>query len=120
MYRHSHHADRSNRDGACGRHTTQSRLDRSSDICRSNGSRDVASARPGISGSNLEAFARSRFPVIRNTNRAAHNPNFRLNTMSDIFSAPHFHNDIEARKMLERILWPNGPICPHCGVINSA
>ncbi|MBV8764120.1 MAG: transposase, partial [Hyphomicrobiales bacterium] len=40
--------------------------------------------------------------------------------MTDIFSAPHFTNDDEARKMLERILWPNGPVCPHCGVVNHA
>jgi transposase-like protein len=26
----------------------------------------------------------------------------------------------EARKMLERIRWPHGPVCPHCGVIGEA
>src|SRR5438552_16687938 len=26
----------------------------------------------------------------------------------------------EARKMLERLRWPDGPICPHCGVIDDA
>jgi transposase-like protein len=36
----------------------------------------------------------------------------------DIFSAPHFRDDEAARKFLEGILWPDGPICPHCGVIN--
>lgn len=25
-----------------------------------------------------------------------------------------------ARKMLERLRWPNGPVCPHCGVIDNA
>ncbi len=38
----------------------------------------------------------------------------------DTFSAPHFRDDNEARKALEAILWPDGPICPHCGVINHA
>jgi transposase-like protein len=26
----------------------------------------------------------------------------------------------EARAMLERLRWPNGPVCPHCGVIGEA
>lgn len=26
----------------------------------------------------------------------------------------------QARKMLERVRWPTGPICPHCGVIDEA
>src|SRR5437588_4148193 len=38
----------------------------------------------------------------------------------DIFSAPHFRDDTAARKELERILWPAGPVCPHCGTIAHA
>ncbi len=38
----------------------------------------------------------------------------------DVFSAPHFKDDTAARAELERILWPEGPVCPHCGVINHA
>ena len=38
----------------------------------------------------------------------------------DVFSADHFHNDDAARKELERILWPNGPVCQRCGVVNHA
>ncbi|MFZ3176911.1 MAG: IS1595 family transposase, partial [Methylovirgula sp.] len=38
----------------------------------------------------------------------------------DIFSAPHFRDDEAARKFLETVLWPNGPVCPHCGVIGHA
>jgi transposase-like protein len=38
----------------------------------------------------------------------------------DIFSAPHFRNDEAARKFLEGILWPDGPVCPHCGIIGRA
>lgn len=38
----------------------------------------------------------------------------------DIFSAPHFHDDDAARAYLSSVLWPDGPVCPHCGVINHA
>jgi transposase-like protein len=40
--------------------------------------------------------------------------------MLDAFSAPHFRDDDAARDYLEKVLWPDGPICPHCGVINHA
>ncbi len=40
--------------------------------------------------------------------------------MTDTFSAPHFRDDEAARKFLEDLLWPHGPVCPHCGVINHA
>src|SRR5881396_3451607 len=38
------------------------------------------------------------------------------------FSSPRFHDDEAARKHLEDIRWPNGPVCPHCGGLerNSA
>ncbi|HEX7759822.1 MAG TPA: IS1595 family transposase [Caulobacteraceae bacterium] len=32
-----------------------------------------------------------------------------------ILSAPHFHNEEAAYAYVEARLWPNGPICPHCG-----
>ncbi len=38
----------------------------------------------------------------------------------DVFSARQFRDDDAARKFLEGILWPDGPICPHCGTINHA
>jgi transposase-like protein len=38
----------------------------------------------------------------------------------DIFSAPHFRDDEAARKFLEGLLWPEGPVCPHCGVLGHA
>src|SRR5271156_3979958 len=38
----------------------------------------------------------------------------------DILSAPHFHDDEAARKYLEGVLWPNGPVCTACGVIGRA
>ena len=36
------------------------------------------------------------------------------------FAGRHFHDDDAARLFLEGILWPSGPICPHCGVIGNA
>ncbi len=39
--------------------------------------------------------------------------------MSD-FSNPIFHNEAKARKWLEARIWPDGPICPHCGTVDEA
>lgn len=33
---------------------------------------------------------------------------------------PVFHDEDKAREHLEAIRWPDGPICPHCGVIDEA
>lgn len=38
----------------------------------------------------------------------------------DRFSAEHFRNDDAARAYLETVLWPDGPVCPHCGTIGRA
>ncbi|OGA45566.1 MAG: hypothetical protein A3G25_04830 [Betaproteobacteria bacterium RIFCSPLOWO2_12_FULL_63_13] len=35
------------------------------------------------------------------------------------FDQPHFQDDDKAREYLEAIRWPNGPVCPHCGVIGG-
>ncbi|MCR6644898.1 MAG: IS1595 family transposase [Terricaulis sp.] len=32
---------------------------------------------------------------------------------------PHFHDDDAARVYFERIRWPDGRVCPHCGVIGA-
>lgn len=37
-----------------------------------------------------------------------------VKTMSNI-SAPHFHNEEAAYEFVEARIWPDGPICPHCG-----
>jgi transposase-like protein len=39
---------------------------------------------------------------------------------NSLFAEPHFQNDEAARSMLESILWPDGPVCPHCGVVNHS
>lgn len=38
----------------------------------------------------------------------------------DTFTASHFRDDNAAREYLEALLWPQGPVCPHCGVVNHA
>ena len=38
--------------------------------------------------------------------------------MSDL-SNPIFHNADLAREWLEARIWPEGPICPHCGSVNQ-
>src|SRR3954471_634982 len=32
-----------------------------------------------------------------------------------VLDAPHFRDDEAARKLIESLRWPNGPVCPHCG-----
>jgi transposase-like protein len=38
----------------------------------------------------------------------------------DRFSEEQFRNDDAARAYLEGVLWPDGPVCCHCGVVNHA
>lgn len=33
---------------------------------------------------------------------------------------PIFQDETKAREWLEARIWPNGPVCPHCGTLNSA
>lgn len=33
---------------------------------------------------------------------------------------PHFTDEDKAREYLEAMRWPEGPVCPHCGVIGEA
>lgn len=40
--------------------------------------------------------------------------------MPSMLSAPHFHDETAAYKFIEARLWPDGPVCPHCGVIGNA
>jgi transposase-like protein len=39
--------------------------------------------------------------------------------MNDL-SKPIFHDATKAREWLEKELWPTGPICPKCGVVDQA
>lgn len=37
-----------------------------------------------------------------------------------VLSAPQFHNEEAAFAYVEKLLWPNGPTCPHCGNCDDA
>src|SRR4051794_39733207 len=37
-----------------------------------------------------------------------------------VLSAPHFHNEEAAFAFIEEWLWPDGPVCPHCGNVDAA
>src|SRR5262245_2749439 len=43
-----------------------------------------------------------------------------MNTAPADVLAPQFTNEDVAREFLERKRWPEGPICPKCGVQNEA
>ncbi len=34
--------------------------------------------------------------------------------MPSVLDAPYFHDETAAYAKLESIIWPGGPICPHC------
>jgi transposase-like protein len=34
--------------------------------------------------------------------------------------APQYRDEDAARKHIEKIRWPDGPVCPHCGEVNKA
>ena len=36
-------------------------------------------------------------------------------TRMAMYSQPYFHQELAALRKLERIVWPHGPVCPHCG-----
>ena len=42
------------------------------------------------------------------------------NELNLITLAQHFSDDDKAREFLEKLRWPDGPVCPHCGEVNNA
>jgi transposase-like protein len=36
-----------------------------------------------------------------------------------VLSKPYFHDEAKAFEYLESVLWPDGPVCPHCGSISG-
>src|SRR5262245_4287266 len=38
-----------------------------------------------------------------------------MTNKTSILSAPYFHNEEAAYTFVESRIWPNGPVCPHCG-----
>ncbi|NNF91018.1 MAG: transposase, partial [Boseongicola sp.] len=37
-----------------------------------------------------------------------------------VLSAPYMHDEAAAFAHVEGILWADGPVCPHCGVVDRA
>lgn len=37
-----------------------------------------------------------------------------------VLSKPYMHDEAAAFAHVERIIWPEGPVCPHCGVVDRA
>ena len=58
--------------------------------------------------------------IIYLTNRATSPSVSSVKSIDFASIAKSFADDGEAYKALEAIRWPNGPICPHCGVIDDA
>jgi transposase-like protein len=40
--------------------------------------------------------------------------------MKSLLTATHFANEDAAIAYVEARLWPNGPVCPHCGTVGEA
>src|SRR6201747_1646214 len=38
--------------------------------------------------------------------------------MKSVLSDKHFHNEAAAYAFVEARVWPNGPVCPHCGGVD--
>ena len=36
-----------------------------------------------------------------------------------VLSKPYFHNEEAAFAHLKGVLWPDAPVCPHCGSISA-
>jgi transposase-like protein len=42
------------------------------------------------------------------------------NELNLVTLAQHFSNEDKAREFLEKLRWPDGPVCPHCGLLDNA
>src|SRR5438105_7100385 len=42
------------------------------------------------------------------------------NELNLVALAQHFSNEDKAREFLEKLRWPDGPVCPHCGMLDNA
>jgi transposase-like protein len=42
------------------------------------------------------------------------------NELNLVTLAQHFSDEDKAREFLEKLRWPDGPVCPHCGEVNNA
>jgi transposase-like protein len=42
------------------------------------------------------------------------------NELNLVSLAQHFSDEDKAREFLEKLRWPDGPVCPHCGLLDNA
>ena len=42
------------------------------------------------------------------------------NELNLVALAQHFSDEDKAREFLEKLRWPDGPVCPHCGLVDNA
>jgi transposase-like protein len=42
------------------------------------------------------------------------------NELNLVTLAQHFSDEDKAREFLEKLRWPDGPVCPHCGLLDNA
>jgi transposase-like protein len=40
--------------------------------------------------------------------------------MSSVLSEDYLHDEAKAYELVEGVLWPDGPVCPHCGVLDRS
>jgi transposase-like protein len=40
--------------------------------------------------------------------------------MPSVLSEDYLHDEAKAYELVESVLWPDGPVCPHCGVLDKA
>jgi transposase-like protein len=43
-----------------------------------------------------------------------------MKSLNLTYLATYFHGEEQARAFLEKMRWPDGPVCPHCGVVDDA
>src|SRR6266852_982061 len=74
-----------------------------------------------LDSSSLSVYTDNRSKQVRSQAMPKKNPptgderDLNLSTMSVLFS-----NEDLAREVLEKLRWPDGPVCPHCGEVNNA
>jgi transposase-like protein len=44
-----------------------------------------------------------------------HDERGRPQRASELHARPYFHQELAALRKLEKTVWPDGPVCPHCG-----
>ena len=40
--------------------------------------------------------------------------------MPSVLSEDYLHDEAKAYELVESVLWPDGPVCPHCGVLDQS